>query len=78
MVGDTVLVRGVDDEARIVRVWRDEGNVVLVCGVDDEALDAISKGEAIPIGCRRADVYRYDPAAAMDGGTTKWETMTPY
>lgn len=77
MEGDLVLVRAMGDEPCLVRVWRDDGAVVLVCGASREADEAIRAGDAIPVGFRRADVFRYQEGHDVPE-EPDWDTMVQY
>jgi hypothetical protein len=72
-MAELVVVRAAGDEPRVVRLWKDEGKVVLVCSAEDGAEEAVRRGELIPIGFRREDVFRYEAGAPMD-----WNRLPHY
>lgn len=81
MKGDWVVVRGHENAAAALRVWRD-GDEVIEVMADADFQDAEAKGYEViwPVGVPRQDVYAFE-ADALDRVKTDpaaWSTLPGY
>lgn len=62
MQGDTVVVRTLGGQPKIVRVWQIKETFILICSEENyKSLKNGNKG-LMPVGIPKQDVFRYNPS----------------
>ena len=79
MRGSRVIVRTYSGKAALARVWDANSKVVLITTDDGFRKLSSGKGDVLPIGFPKVDVFRYNPRLVpTKRGRVDWAKLEPW